>query len=55
MSHFKRVPVSLLPILLVVGGVAAALTGSYLLCGLAATLLVGGVAAVAAGLLVDVD
>lgn len=55
MSHFKRVPVSLLPISLVVGGVVATLAGAYLLFGLAVTLLVGGPAAVAAGLLVDVD
>lgn len=54
MSHFKRIPVAFLPVLLVLVGFAAALSGVYLLAGLPVTLLVGGVAAVIVGLFVDV-
>lgn len=54
MSHFKRIPITLLPLVLVLLGVAAVLAGAYLLTGLAVTLVVGGTLAVAAGLLVDV-
>lgn len=53
-SHFKRIPVAFLPVLLVLVGFAAALSGVYLLAGLPVTLLVGGVAAVIVGLFVDV-
>lgn len=45
---------TLIPFALVLSGAAAALAGVYLLLGVAATLILGGVAAVAAGLLVDV-
>ena len=55
MSHFKRIPITLLPILLVLAGCAAALSGVYLLTGLAVTLVAGGVAAALVGLIVDVD
>jgi hypothetical protein len=54
MSHFKHIPVALLPLALLLLGVAAVLAGAYLLTGLAVTLVVGGIVAAAAGLLVDV-
>lgn len=63
MSHFKRISVNLPALLavLVLLGVASVLAGVYLLAatlageqvGAGATLLVGGVTAIAAGLLVD--
>lgn len=55
MKHLKRIPTIVLPALLVLAGSVAALAGVYLLLGLAAALITGGVAGVAAGLLVDVD
>jgi len=54
-SHFKQIPPVALTAALVLVGLAAILTGVYLLAGLAVTLLAGGAAAMAAGLLVDVD
>lgn len=54
MSLVKRPSVAVLMILLVLAGAATALCGVYLLLGLAWTLVVGGAAAVALGLLADV-
>ena len=54
-SHFKRIPITLLPILLVLAGCAAALSGVYLLTGLPVTLVAGGAVAALVGLIVDVD
>lgn len=54
MTRIKRLPDWILPVLLILGGLAAALAGVYLLVGLAPTLIAGGVAAVLAGLLVDI-
>lgn len=54
MSHFKQIPVALLPFALILLGVTAVLAGVYLLLGPASALVVGGIAAVTAGLLVDV-
>ncbi|MGD9693925.1 MAG: hypothetical protein AB7G17_14395 [Phycisphaerales bacterium] len=54
MRHVKRIPGLTVAVLLVLLGVVSVLTGVYLLTGLAVTLIVGGVLAVAAGLLVDV-
>jgi len=53
MTRLKRIPPVVLPILLVVLGLGAALAGAYLLFGLPVTLIAGGVASVAVGLLVD--
>jgi hypothetical protein len=53
MTHVKRIPPVVLTILLVLGGLAAVLAGVYMLAGLAVTLLAGGAAVMAAGLLVD--
>jgi len=53
-KHFKRIPRVVWPALLVVVGFCSVAAGVYLLAGLAVTLLVVGVAAVALGLLVDV-
>lgn len=55
MKHIRRFPVAVLPVLAVLGGLAAAVAGVYLLLGLAAALIAGGATAVAGGLLVDVD
>ncbi len=55
MSHFKQVPAPLLLTLLALLGVGAVVAGVYLIWGLAVALIVGGVIAAAAGLLVDVD
>lgn len=54
MSILKRPSPALLLALLVLVGFGAVLVGVYLLAGLAVTLIVGGGAAVAFGLLVDV-
>lgn len=54
MSILKRPSAAFLVALLVLAGFACALAGVYLLTGLAVSLIVGGVAAVAFGLLVDV-
>lgn len=54
MSILKRPSPAVLMILLVLAGAAAVVAGVYLLAGLAASLIVGGVAAVTFGLLVDV-
>lgn len=54
MSILKRPSPAVLLALLVVLGAGCALAGVYLLFGLAVALVVGGVAAVALGLLVDV-
>lgn len=53
MTRIKRIPGTLWAVLLVAGGLAAALAGVYLLAGLAVSLIVGGVIAAALGLLVD--
>lgn len=53
MSHFKRIPVAVVPILLVLLGLGAALAGCYLLLGLAPALILGGITSAAVGLLVD--
>jgi len=52
--HLKRIPLAVFPVLLVLAGFAATQVGLYLLLGLAPTLIAAGVAAVVAGLLVDV-
>ena len=54
MTRLRRIPASLLVVVAVLAGFTAALAGLYLLAGLAVTLLVGGCAVVAAGLLVDI-
>ncbi len=54
MSHFKQIPVALLPALLALGGVAAIVLGVHLIWGAPVALIVGGVIAAATGLLVDV-
>jgi hypothetical protein len=54
MTHVKRISPVVLTVLLVLCGLAAILTGVYMLAGPAVTLLAGGAAAVASGLLVDV-
>ncbi len=54
MNHIKRIPLAVLPILLVVAGAGAVVVGVHLLFGLAFALIVGGILAAVAGLLVDV-
>lgn len=54
MRLLRRIPSVVLPLVLVLAGGSAALAGVYLLAGLAPTLVVGGAAAVVAGLVVDV-
>lgn len=54
MKHIKRIPAVAWSAFLVLAGAGSALAGVYLLTGLAVTLIVGGVAATALGLLVDV-
>lgn len=54
MKHLRRIPPVALSALLVLVGAGTALAGVYLLFGLAPTLVVGGVAAVVVGLLVDI-
>lgn len=54
MTRIKRIPGAAWAALLVLAGACSALVGVYLFLGLAATLVIGGVAAVAVGLLVDV-
>lgn len=54
MSHFKRIPVTLLPLLLVLAGLVAVVAGVHLLAGLAWSLIAGGAAAVVVGLVADV-
>lgn len=54
MSLLKRPSAALLMVLLVLVGLASALAGVYLMAGLAWTLVVGGTALVAFGLLADV-
>lgn len=53
-KHIKRIPAVAWSAFLVLAGAGSALAGVYLLTGLAVTLIVGGVAATALGLLVDV-
>lgn len=53
MSHFKQIPAPLLLLALVLAGAASVLAGVHMLWGLAPTLILGGVVAVAVGLLVD--
>lgn len=55
MSHFKHIPAPLLLALLVLAGLTAAVAGVYLIWGTAVALIVGGIVATTAGLLVDVD
>lgn len=54
MSHFKQIPVALLPLFLTLVGVGAVVTGVYLIWGVAVALIVGGTVGAATGLLVDV-
>lgn len=54
MSLLKRPSPAVLMVLLVLLGAGCALAGVFLLAGLAWTLIVGGVAAVALGALADV-
>lgn len=54
MTRLKRLPVTVVPAMAVLTGFGLAVAGLYLLAGLAVTLLVAGVALVAAGLVVDV-
>lgn len=54
MTRLRRVPPVVLPVTAFVVGAVLMLAGAYLLAGLAATLLLAGLALVVAGLVVDV-
>ncbi|WP_374457720.1 hypothetical protein [Nocardioides sp.] len=62
MTRLKRIPVSAVPVVAVLVGFVAALAGLYLVAdlvhpgaGAGVTLLVGGIVAIVAGLVVDLD
>lgn len=55
MTRLKQIPVTVLSALLVLAGYVAIVAGVHLLWGAPVALIVGGVIATAAGLLVDVD
>jgi hypothetical protein len=53
-TRVKRLPLDLVPVLVVLLGLGLALGGLYMLTGLAVTMIVAGVVLVVGGLVVDV-